>query len=586
MQYQLKSFNRETIMDNEKNNSPIKTVSWYQTMNRYHWFVFVVCSLGWAFDCFDQQLFAIVRMQALADVMTLDQGAPAVQGMAGYATSFMLLGWATGGIFFGIMGDKIGRAKTMVFTIITYALFTGMSGLSTSWFDFILYRFLTGLGIGGQFAAGVTLLSETMPDRARPKTLGMLQIVAAFGNISAAVLVMLLGFLSQRDMLGGYIPWRIAFFVGFLPALLAVVVMNKLEEPEKWKAAVAAGGVKKAGSIADLFSHPRWRYNVIIGMLLATCGVIGLWGITFFSVNLTQLVIRKTENEKIRTSNAYERDYQFLRSLAADPGAGTDIVKERFLTPMKLIGEDAKVNDSEAIMTAINELHKNAVDKNAPISSEMILNFLDNPGDKRKPQTAEAKARRVKILAGPVESVNGETLTELADQIKQRSGAVQGVANWWGGIASLLFNFGAIFGTLLFTICAERFGRRPAFTIAFTASLFMTVFVFLRLNSWVDVLWMQPLLGFCTLSLFGGYAIYFPELFPTHLRSTAVSFCYNIGRYIAALGPAALGFLTSVVFAATDEPLRYAGAVMSITFIFGIIVTWLGPETKGKPLPE
>ncbi|MGL6194245.1 MAG: MFS transporter, partial [Thermoguttaceae bacterium] len=101
-----------------------------------------------------------------------------------------------------------------------------------------------------------------------------------------------------------------------------------------------------------------------------------------------------------------------------------------------------------------------------------------------------------------------------------------------------------------------------------------------------QVLWMQPMLGFCTLSLFGGYAIYFPELFPTRLRSTAISFCYNIGRFAAATGPLGLGLLTSYVFFYTDEPIRYAGAAMSVTFIFGIIITWFGPETKGKPLPE
>ena len=106
------------------------------------------------------------------------------------------------------------------------------------------------------------------------------------------------------------------------------------------------------------------------------------------------------------------------------------------------------------------------------------------------------------------------------------------------------------------------------------------------MNPYYEILVMAPILGFCILSIFGGYAVYFPELFPTRLRSTAISFCYNIARFISATGPFGLGVLTAYVFHNTDEPIRWAGAAMSVTFILGIIFTWLGPETKGQPLPE
>jgi len=92
-------------------------------------------------------------------------------------------------------------------------------------------------------------------------------------------------------------------------------------------------------------------------------------------------------------------------------------------------------------------------------------------------------------------------------------------------------------------------------------------------------------MGFCQFSLFAGYAIYFPELFPTHLRSTGISFCYNVGRLLAATGPLLQAELLKF-FAGTDESLRYAGATMSAVFLVGLFILPFAPETRGKPLPE
>ena len=108
--------------------------------------------------------------------------------------------------------------------------------------------------------------------------------------------------------------------------------------------------------------------------------------------------------------------------------------------------------------------------------------------------------------------------------------------------------------------------------------------------AWLDEFWqifvLVPIMGFCQLSLFAGYAIYFPELFPTHLRSTGTSFCYNVGRFVAGIGPTVLALLTTHVFADTEEPLRYAGLTMCSIFLVGLVVLPLAPETKGQPLPE
>ena len=148
-----------------------------------------------------------------------------------------MIGWALGGLAFGILGDRIGRAKTMLLTILLYSLFTGLSAFSKGFADFAFYRFLTGLGVGGEFAVGVSLVAEVMPDRARPMALGWLQALSAVGNMLAAVLSILLGEAEKSGVIGS--AWRAMFVVGVLPALLSLFIFKKLKEPEKWKAANA-----------------------------------------------------------------------------------------------------------------------------------------------------------------------------------------------------------------------------------------------------------------------------------------------------------------------------------------------------------
>ena len=462
---------------------------WWKELNSYHWFVLVVAALGWLFDTMDQQLFVLARQPALADLLGVAKSDPLVLKYSGYATTIFIVGWATGGLIFGWMGDRIGRARTMVLTILLYSIFTGLSALSISWWDFAFYRFITGMGVGGEFAAGVSLVAEVMPSRARPYALGLLQALSAVGNMMAAGIFYIVFNAAPEDGVQGVSAWRIVFLVGILPAILALVIRRRLKEPESWQRAKDQAAAEHAarvaerpdefhrqlGDIQEMFSNPRWRFHTIIGVLLATSGVMGLWGIGFWTPELVRSFVP-------------EKDQTFYVSLT-----------------------------------------------------------------------------------------------------------------------SLLQNFGAFFGIYGFGLIAGIMGRRTAFAVAYTIGLIATVAVFGFMSQPEQIWWMIPLLGFSTLMVFGGYAIYFPELYPTRLRSTGVGFCYNVARYLAAtapfiLGPLALQFaapegsaraaekLSSLTILSSlggvDTPFRYAAITLASVFLIGLFTLPFAPETKGKPWPE
>ena len=112
---------------------------WYRLLSGYHWFVLLVASLGWMFDCLDQQLFILARMPAMKELLA-GTGRDPTQWST-IATSVFMVGWASGGLAFGVLGDRIGRARTMLLTILLYSLCTGLSAFSVTFWDFAAYRF-------------------------------------------------------------------------------------------------------------------------------------------------------------------------------------------------------------------------------------------------------------------------------------------------------------------------------------------------------------------------------------------------------------------------------------------------------------
>jgi MFS family permease len=154
----------------------------------------------------------------------------------------------------------------------------------------------------------------------------------------------------------------------------------------------------------------------------------------------------------------------------------------------------------------------------------------------------------------------------------------------WG---TVLQDVAGMTGIFAFTLFTARVGRRWAFALSFVLALGATLLTFGRLSTAADVFWMVPLLGFANSSVYGGFAIYFPELYPTRLRSTGTGFCYNVARYLTALGPLTLGKLT-LLFGAMGYavPLRPAAICVAMIYLVGVLTVPFAPETKGKPLPE
>lgn len=256
--------------------------SWRQGVTGYQWLVLFVAWLGWVFDSMDATIYALVLHPALHELLHNPAGGgvpqEAIGWYGGIIFSIFLLGWAAGGVVFGILADRFGRTRTLVFTILTYAVFTGLAALSTTWWQLAICRFLTALGIGGEWAAGAALVAEVWPESKRAKAAGLLQSAWAGGFLLAAIINLLM-----REH-----GWRPMFVVGIAPAIVALFVRLWVKEPERWtKAREAATRAGTAGlqELRLLFS-PALKRSTLVGSGLAFVAVFGLWGATNWTPTL------------------------------------------------------------------------------------------------------------------------------------------------------------------------------------------------------------------------------------------------------------------------------------------------------------
>lgn len=420
---------------------------WYAEVTRYQWVVLAIACLGWVFDVFEGQVFTVFKTPAMAELLGVAEQDPRVGFYSDISFATFLLGGAVGGLFFGMLADRIGRRQSMVWSILTYSVFSGLHYSAGSWWHIAVLRFFVAMGVGGEWAVAAALVAEVFSGKARTAAGGIFHASSVLGVMLATAVGMVLT--AATD-------WRWAFVLGLLPALLVVWILVSLRESEKWQAARTAGGSgsgRGGGGLRELMGDPRWRSRALIGFGLAAIGLGTYWGI-----------------------------------LAYAP---------------ELIGQ-----------------------------------------------------------------VLGESVS--ADQ-RRRAGSA----------AYMIMNLGgSLFGQLAFAPITMRVGRRAAFAFYHAGAAILVPVTFLAAATWAQAVALLTVTAFFVAGMHSGYAIYFPEMFPTRLRATGASFCFNLGRLGSALMLVVRGQLRNVL-----AP-RHAVSVMSLLFLAGLVLLWFAPETKGEELPE
>ncbi len=250
-------------------------------MNGYQWTVLFAAWLGWGFDCFDGLLFNYVAPNCVPTLLGMTIGSPPARAATlkwgGILTSLLLVGWATGGILFGQIADRIGRARTLMLTMLLYALGTAACAAAPNIWALVAFRVVASLGIGGEWAAGAAMVAEVVPEHRRVEAGALLYTSAPFGLFLATF--------ANFQIAGVFFKgtpetsWRFVFLCGLIPAAVAFVVRMFVREPERWRQTAAAGAPRPR--FAELFT-PANRALTLSGFAMAVIALIGWWSINAF----------------------------------------------------------------------------------------------------------------------------------------------------------------------------------------------------------------------------------------------------------------------------------------------------------------
>ena len=421
---------------------------WYRGITRQQWLVLAVASAGWVFDVYEGQIFNITGKQLLANVLEVDNSDPAIELNKERLLGIFLAGGTIGGLVFGSLADRLGRRPTMIVTILTYSLFSGLTYFAHELWHVAILRFFVAMGVGGEWAVAAALVAEVFPQRARAQASGFFHATSVLGTWLATLAGM-----AVEDQ------WRICYVIGVLPALLVLWVRASVEEPQVWVQSTASaneGPASRSGSFYELLFDKRWRGRALLGMCLAAVGLGSFWAVTVAGQGLAETLL--------------------LREGVAQ----------------RLALEHAK----------------------------FAYGFVETAG---------------------------------------------------GGLGLLAFG----------PLCA-RLGRRRAFILIQLAALVIVPITCFAPSNYRQLLALLPIYGFVTLGMHAGFAVYFPELFPTHLRATGTGFCFNGGRLLAASMLYFSGWLKSL----PGMDLRVAVSWLGLVFIPGMVAVCFLPETKGQSLPE
>jgi MFS family permease len=432
-----------------------QSFSFPRGLTRYQWTVFFVVWAGWALDATDFGLYSLVLRPALTELLGGNPSLADIGRVGGILSMAGLLGWAFGGFIFGIIADYIGRVRTLALSILIYSVFTACQGFSESSLQLGIFRFLGGLGTGGELIVGIPLVAEAFAETYRARVLGIMMTGGAFGSLIGGWVY---------GMLGGY-GWRYVFFAGLVPALLLAFIRRGMIEPEHFQAVRERRLAAKA--------RPR-----------------------------------VTEEER-----------EFLR-----------------FVPVQLFTRKNRYSTMVGLMFCLGTL--------LAIWTTVIW------------------------------------LPTIQTQMLERDGISGAAAIPYVSRGMMLWGIGGIFGYALFGFIADLIGRRPTIILYNLGTLALGLTLFLGLNDYTYYPYLLPIYGFFVLGVFSGHAVYLPELFPTHVRATAVSFCNGTGRIITSSGPLIAGLLVGYFGGFTQ-----GAAIMTCFALLSILAMFLGRETKEDPLP-
>lgn len=488
-------------------DQPANSVPWYAGVSRYQWLVLAIASLGWIFDVFEGQIFVSSQKQAVRALLPNGASNAEIDYYANIMLASFLLGGALGGVMFGVVSDRVGRTRTMVYTILTYSAFTWLSAFAHRWWELAILRFLVAMGVGGEWAVASALVAEVFPKRARARSLGIFHASSVLGTYLAIAAGL---WIVGNDRWG----WRWAFGLGAAPALLTLFIRFLLREPAAWveaRQAAAAGRGQRLGRARELFA-PGLRARTAVGVALATVGMATFWGV---HIHGRDVLLRDRER-------AY-----LLQVLGGNPA-------------------------------------------HVPVSA------WEHWSGKRSQAVIETGQPAEDELRAASEEQRKEFLARYSGQFKS-----------WEMLGMLIVTTGGGLGLLAFGPLAERMGRRGAFLLFQLGGLAISLWVFLAPVGWTlssDLVQLVGLgsFGFLTLGMHAGFAIYFPELFPTRLRGTGGGFCFNAGRILAAPTLVIGGWMRTGAGLSMEQ----SAALLSVLFLLGAALLWFAPETQGQALPS
>ena len=233
-----------------------------RTISQEQWKTLIAAQLGWTLDAMDVMFYAFA-------LSTIQKEFSLSSSQAGLLASVTLIASAIGGIAFGVLADRMGRARSLMFSILLYSLFTSLTATAGSLWELVLWRALVGLGMGGEWSAGSVLVSETWPSKHRAKAIGFMQAGWAVGYILAALLTALI-----LPRFG----WRILFLLGILPAFFTFWILRNVQEPEIWKLSLNKPAVARAKISFEMFRTPLLS-KTMFGSLISMVVLFAYWGL-------------------------------------------------------------------------------------------------------------------------------------------------------------------------------------------------------------------------------------------------------------------------------------------------------------------